>query len=404
MKNNIIPFYKFRAEAGDEPAAAELLIFDVIGDWEELGEVSAKAFAQDLSALPRSVKRLDIHINSPGGSVSEAQAIYSRLADHPSNKHVFIDGIAASAASIIAMVGHKVYIRANGTLMIHLPMTIGIGNADEMRKAATALDSITEGMINVYAKRTGLDREELTSLMRAETWFSAEKAVEKGFADEVRGVIKAAAIVGEKRVMINGATFDLSRFRNVPAFTGQQQQPTERETSTMAEQNPTQPTPPAAPPQPAAPTQPASAPTPPQTTPTPPTQPAAPAQPAAQPVAATAASTTQFDDGVQAERARIAALQAYDRPSTHELITNAIKDGKTVNDIMPQLFTAIENANGQQARREDAAHLNVPAGDAPRGSAQSETQKRFAADLTSSVKAIVRTRNPMRMPAGQSAN
>jgi ClpP class serine protease len=82
-------FYQFRAEAGEEPTSAELMIFAAIGDWEEMGDVSAKGFARELAKLPTSVKRLDIHINSPGGSVFEAQAIYSRLADHRSTKHVW---------------------------------------------------------------------------------------------------------------------------------------------------------------------------------------------------------------------------------------------------------------------------------------------------------------------------
>ena len=97
-------FYRFRCEA--DATDAELLIFAQIGDFEEMGEVSAKAFARSLSDLPKSVKRLDIHINSPGGSLFEASAIYSRLADHRSEKIVYIDGLAASAASIVPMVGH----------------------------------------------------------------------------------------------------------------------------------------------------------------------------------------------------------------------------------------------------------------------------------------------------------
>ena len=101
-------WYSFRME-GDEPTSAELLIFAAIGDWEELGEVSAKGFAKSLGDLPKSVKRLDLHINSPGGSLFEASAIYSRLADHKSEKHVYIDGLAASAASVVAMVGHKIF-------------------------------------------------------------------------------------------------------------------------------------------------------------------------------------------------------------------------------------------------------------------------------------------------------
>jgi ATP-dependent Clp protease, protease subunit len=211
-------FYTFRAEAGDEPTTADLLIFDVIGNWEEIGEVSAKAFARDLAKLPTSVKRLDIYINSPGGSLFEALAIYSRLADHRSEKHVYIDGLAASAASVIAMVGHKISIRAAAYMMINLPSGLVIGNVDDMRKFATALDSIAESMINVYAKRTGLQRDKIRAFMAAETWFSSQSAIENGFADETRGAVEAAAMLDENRAAFNGVEFDLSRFHNIPRF------------------------------------------------------------------------------------------------------------------------------------------------------------------------------------------
>jgi ATP-dependent protease ClpP protease subunit len=350
--NTITPFYKFRAEAGDEPASAELLIFDVIGDWAELGEVSAKAFAKDLSGLPKSVKRLDIHINSPGGSVSEANAIYSRLADHRSDKHVYVDGIAASAATLIAMVGHKIYIRANATMMIHLPMAIGVGNADDMRTIAAALESVTESMLNLYTKRTGQGRDDLRSLMAAETWFSAQQAVDKGFADEVRGVVKAAAIVGEKRVMFNGMTFDLSRFHNVPVFTGQPESTNNMNPTNTNTENP----PPATTQAPAPGTESPPTTTPPTPSPTPTPVPPTPPTP---PAAAAAATVSEYDKGIKAERDRIAALQKYDKPSTHAIITKAIEDGKTVADITDELFAALEKSGQQSARRADAENLSL---------------------------------------------
>jgi ATP-dependent Clp protease, protease subunit len=351
--NNVVPFYKFRAEAGDEPAAAELLIFDVIGDWEDFGEVSAKAFAADLSKLPKSVKRLDIHINSPGGSVSEANAIYSRLADHASNKIIYVDGISASAATLIQMVGHKIYMRANATMMIHSPMALAAGNADDIRTVAAALDVHGEAMINLYAKRTGMERDELRGMMSRETWFTAQQAVEHGFADEVRGVVKAAAI-GNKRVMFNGVAFDLSRFNNVPAFTGQQ-----TEAQTMKPTAATTETPPAeTEPKPGETANPNPPPPVPPTAPPPPNT--APAPAATPPPAA-----ASYEDGIKAERARIAALQAYDRPATHDIVVKAIADGKTVADVMPELFTAIEKKGQQQARRTDAQQLeHVPPTDA----------------------------------------
>jgi len=392
---NIQPFYKFRAEAGDDPAAAELLIFDVIGDWEDFGEVSAKAFSADLAALPKSVKRLDIHINSPGGSVSEANAIYSRLADHPSNKIIYVDGISASAATLVQMVGHKIYMRANATMMIHLPMAIGVGNADDMRTVAAALDVHAEAMMNLYAKRTGMERDKLRDYMAKESWFTAQQAVDHGFADEVRGVVKAAAVVGAKRVMFNGCTFDLSRFNNVPAFSGQ------LETQPMNTPAAAAPAPPAAPPAnpPAAPPAPANPPTNPPAAPPAPPAPANPPAPASPPAPPAAAN---YEDGVKAERARVAALNAYDRPATHELIVKAIADGKTVQDIMPELFTALEKKGQQQARRTDAQHLEqVPPSDA---GVTGEDGDDFGKRLKSAVQARLGSRGQKQRSVLHSAN
>jgi ATP-dependent protease ClpP protease subunit len=389
--NTITPFYRFRAEAGDEPTGAELLIFDVIGDWEFLGEISAKAFAADLSALPKSVKRLDIHINSPGGSVSEASAIYSRLADHPSTKNVYVDGLAASAATIVAMVGHKIFMRSHALMMVHLPMTIAAGNSDDLRSIAAALDTNTEAMLNLYTKRTGGEREDIRSLMKAETWMSAQDAVDKGFADEVRGVVKAAAIVGNKKAIFNGVTFDLSRFHNVPAFTATTEQQ-ERHTPPMD-------TPPAAAPAPAAATSGADTPPkPPAPAPAPPTPPPTGSpQPAA---AAASAQANDYDKGITAERARIAALQKYDKPATHEIIVKAIADGKTVADITDELFAALEKPAQQQARRTDSSTLNRISGSdtTPSGDDADAQSRECGERLTKAVQAQLGRRG-MKRPA-----
>ena len=388
-------FYKFRME-GDEPTNAELLIFAAIGDWEEMGDVSAKAFSKSLSGLPKSVKRIDLHINSPGGSVFEASAIYSRLADHKSQKIVYVDGLAASAASIIAMVGHKIYIRSNAMMMIHLPSGIAMGNADDMRHMATALDAVTDTMLNVYAKRTGGERDAIRAMMADETWFTPQDAVEKGFADEERGVVKAAAVVGEKKVVINGCQFDLSRFNNVPAFAATQQArkgkpmakakikanaededlPPKEEDNTEDDGKET--------PKPA----PAVAPPPPN--PPPPT--AAPPHPQAQPEPA-----SEYDKGMLAERARVTALQALDRPATHAIVEAAIKEGKQAVDIMAACMDAMDKASKRSARHADASALDgIAGGDAEDGD---DSGKEFGAALTERVKARMKGRNPLRSSA-----
>lgn len=374
-------FYRFRAEAGEEPTSAELMIFDVIGNWEEIGEISAKGFAKALAELPQSVKRLDIHINSPGGSLFDASAIYSRLADHPSQKHVYIDGLAASAATIVAMVGHKIFIRANANMMIHLPSGLAIGNAHDMRKVATALDTITESMVNVYNKRTGQERDQIRSWLDAETWMSPEQAVERGFADEVRGVVKAAAMTGENRAMFNGIEFDLSRFRNRPAFSGQQTEetptmPKPNKPKVRAEETPT-------PPETETPETTTEQPTPPES---PPAQPAAPPE---QPAAPAAAAASDYERGVNDERARVAALQALDRPATHEIVANAIKDGKKASDIVAQIVDAMDKAGKQTARHADATVLSqIPGSDG----GDTVPANNFGASIKSRVRARMKGR------------
>ena len=124
-------------------------------------------------------------INSPGGDCVAAAQIYNMLMDYKGNVTVKIDGIAASAASVIAMAGTKVLMSPVSMLMIHNPMTAAFGNSDEMQKAIEMLGSVKDSIINAYEIKTGLSRTKLSHLMDAETWMDANKAVELGFADEI---------------------------------------------------------------------------------------------------------------------------------------------------------------------------------------------------------------------------
>lgn len=124
-------------------------------------------------------------INSPGGDCVAAAQIYNMLMDYKGNVTVKIDGIAASAASVIAMAGAKVYVSPVSMLMIHNPMTVAMGNAADMEKAIEMLSSVKDSIINAYEIKTGLSRAKLSHLMDAETWMDANKAVELGFADEI---------------------------------------------------------------------------------------------------------------------------------------------------------------------------------------------------------------------------
>lgn len=128
---------------------------------------------------------ITLHISSPGGDCVAASQIYTMLMDYPGDVTVHIDGLAASAASVIAMAGTKVCMSPTACMMIHNPFTAAMGDTDEMRKAIQLLDEVKESIINAYQIKTGLSRTKLSHLMDAETWMNAVKAKELGFCDEI---------------------------------------------------------------------------------------------------------------------------------------------------------------------------------------------------------------------------
>lgn len=206
MKNR--PWYRIEAAAND-PSVVDIHIIDFIGDWfdqmlnELWGEkvtVTAKAFIEDLAKLPESVKALRVHINSPGGDIFGAVNIANALRDQRATKgrtvETIVDGMAASAASLILMAGDPVRISDNGILMVHDAWTIAMGNARDMRKAADTLDKFRDSnIVPTYQWHSPLSAEEIAALMAAETWMDADEAIEKGFATEkVEGLMAAASL------------------------------------------------------------------------------------------------------------------------------------------------------------------------------------------------------------------
>lgn len=145
-------------------------------------DVTPQLFKDELMADSGDIT---VWINSPGGDCVAAAQIYNMLMDYKGNVTVKIDGIAASAASVIAMAGTKVLVSPVSMLMIHNPMTAAFGNSDEMQRAVEMLGSVKDSIINAYEIKTGLSRAKLSHLMDAETWMDANKAVELGFADEI---------------------------------------------------------------------------------------------------------------------------------------------------------------------------------------------------------------------------
>ena len=124
-----------------------------------------------------------VYLNSPGGDCIAASQIYTMLMDYPGSVTVKIDGIAASAASVIAMAGTTVLMAPTSLMMIHNPMTAAFGSRDEMEKAIEMLNEVKESIINAYELKTGLSRAKISHYMDAETWMNARKAIELGFAD-----------------------------------------------------------------------------------------------------------------------------------------------------------------------------------------------------------------------------
>ena len=145
-------------------------------------DVTPAVFKEELFAGTGDVL---VYLNSPGGDCIAASQIYTILMDYKGNVTIRIDGIAASAASVIAMAGTSVQMAPTSIMMIHNPMTIAMGNKEDMKKAIEMLDEVKESIINAYELKTGLSRDKLSHLMDNETWMNAKRAVELGFADEV---------------------------------------------------------------------------------------------------------------------------------------------------------------------------------------------------------------------------
>lgn len=184
-------FWKWRnqAEAGTAPEERTLFLNGTIAEesWFD-DDVTPQLFKDELNS---GTGDITVWINSPGGDCVAAAQIYNMLSNYKGRVTVKIDGIAASAASVIAMAGDTVLVSPVSMLMIHNPATIAWGDHAEMQKAIDMLSEVKESIINAYVLKTGLSRPKLSHLMDAETWMDANKAVELGFADEIMARAKA---------------------------------------------------------------------------------------------------------------------------------------------------------------------------------------------------------------------
>lgn len=188
---------------------AEILLYAPIGESYFDDSISAKAFSEELKKLPNSIKEITLRVNSPGGSVFDGMTIYERLKNHPAKVTAYVDGLAASIASIIIMAADEVVVGDGAMIMIHKPMSFVAGNSLELERMIDVLDKIENQMINIYAKKTGMSKSEISSALSQETWYTSDEAIEAGFAKkkfEAKETLHLAAS------MIDGCSW----FKNKP--------------------------------------------------------------------------------------------------------------------------------------------------------------------------------------------
>ena len=296
----------------------EVLLYDEIGAWG----ISAQQFAKDLKAVG-DVSRIDLRVHSPGGDVFEGTAIYNLLKHHPARVEGYVDGLAASMATVILMACDVVYIPENGLMMIHKPWGITGGDADDMRRYVELLDKIEDTMVMAYASKTGKSAEDIKALLKEETWMTGKEAIEAGFADQLTEPLAAAAHLNSKR---------MQEFTHMPEALKALLQP--RANITVPPANPT--------PAPAAPS-------------------------ALAPVAAVPSEAEVLARAQAAEDIRRAGIRAIFTPfgEAHAaLMTEALLDrAQTVEGVQAKLLASLaagtEPSSGPAARSGANAHIHV---------------------------------------------
>ncbi len=354
---------------GGEAASGEVFIYGYIGgdSWDAWlpDDTYPKQFAEDLQSLG-DVGTIHLRINSLGGNVWGAQAIHSLLRDHPAQVVSHIDGIAASAASVIAVAGDQVIMPANGMMMIHNPSLISMGDARQLRADADFLDKVREGIVGAYQHKTGMERSAIINLMNSETWMTAQEAVNYGFADAIEAPIAVAAAAKVGCYVVNGLEMNFRGQREwpeamLPAMTATEPAATEEPTTEE--------------PAPATEEQPAAEAEPEATTEEEPTPEAAaeepteaPDQPAEEPE-----PTPASEDPVAAERARVQAILDLATPGAEQIIKTAIDSGAAPGDVAQEIVKspAVRNAATLAARRADAPAA-VAGGDVPEPTAKEQ--------------------------------
>ena len=186
-ENRATPGRRFEVRAAAGADEAEVFLYDAIVsdglEAEFFGGVAPEPFVKALRAI--TARTINLRINSPGGSVFAARAIEQALRDHPARIVAHIDGLAASAATFVAMAADEVVMGKGALFMVHKAWTMAFGNADDLMDTAALLDKIDGTLVQTYADRTKKPAEQVSAWMAAETWFTAQEAVDAGFADRI---------------------------------------------------------------------------------------------------------------------------------------------------------------------------------------------------------------------------
>ncbi|WP_169447662.1 head maturation protease, ClpP-related [Paenibacillus daejeonensis] len=357
--------------------AAELTIYAPIEDEESwwYDSVSPKGVMNALKRMG-NVDEILVRINSPGGSVFAGMAIYQYLSDHKAHITVKVDGLAASAASVIMLAGDTIIMGAGAMVMIHNPWTVAMGEAKDFRAAADLLDKVQASCINVYKDRTGKDEEQLKTMLDATTWMTADEAVEIGFADEVDRKAKVSASIKNGIATFGSQRFDMRAFASIPvlpedtADENQDDEPAiepplasgegEEDVKDLAELK------------------------------------------AKHPDIFKAAQT----EGIQAERLRITELQALaNAPGAADIVSKAIESGGTAAQAAMDIVKASMErvtATGQnrQADSQASGAHEVPADEAP--DAQQTAQAKAQAEINKEADALAdEVKNQMSLKGGR---
>lgn len=184
----------------------DVFIYDIIGP-SEMGYISANDFIDAIS--PMEGKDINVRIMSAGGSVDQGVAIYNAIKRRRGKTTVYVDSIAASIASVIAMGGDQIIMTRGSKLMIHEPWTLSAGNSSALRKLADLLDKYGESILDIYKEKTNLPEDKIKDMMRDETWMTAREAIELGFADSMEG--EAVAQPAVPKNMFNNVPSDVAQ-------------------------------------------------------------------------------------------------------------------------------------------------------------------------------------------------